>query len=223
MKYLRLVGLSVLMIFILTGCGKKASDYYEIVDEAISTYDEYLDYQESLENNTVLSSDEERDAEYKVVIMQIDAFNKIDEIKNAYDELSDAEKKDLENYILTEQNSQYSVLVDWLQGTITMDSDLEKAINEGENSSQNNNSSANYSDSIQLSSGNYTVPDDILAGTYDVFYVSGIVPSVDVENNGDDDLYECFSESNKSFSNLTLSDGAKIKIESGTVEFRKKK
>lgn len=223
MKYLRLVGLSVLMIFILIGCGKKASDYYEIVDEAISAYDEYLDYQESVENNTVLSSDEERDAEYKVVIMQIDAFNKIDEIKNAYDELSDAEKKDLENYILTAQNSKYSVLVDWLQGTITIDSDLEKAINEGENSSQNNNSSANYSDSIQLSSGNYTVPDDILAGTYDVFYVSGIVPSVDVENNGDDDLYECFSESNKSFSNLTLSDGAKIKIESGTVEFRKKK
>ena len=55
-----------------------------------------------------------------------------------------------------------------------------------------------------------------------MFYVSGTVPSVDVENNGDD-LYECFSESNKSFSNLTLSDGAQIKIESGTVEFRKKK
>lgn len=211
------------MIFSLTACGNKASDYYSIVDEAILLYEEYLDCQEAAENSTVLSSDEERDIEYKVVVARIDAFNKINELKNAYDELSDKDKEDLEKYIETEQNAKYSVLIDWLQGTITKETDLENALNGDVSSSYNNKDSVNYSDTIQLSSGNYSVPNDISSGIYDVFYVSGTVPSVDVENNGDDDLYECFSESNKSFSNLTLSDGAQIKIESGTVEFRKKK
>ena len=52
--------------------------------------------------------------------------------------------------------------------------------------------------------------------------MSGVVPSLDVENNGDN-LHECFSEDNKTFSNLLLRDSAKIKIESGTIEFRAKK
>lgn len=220
MKHLKFTFLFVLLVVALTGCGKKASSYYETVDEAILAYGEYLDYQESVEGN-VVTSDEEKNQNRKIALMQNDAFRKIDDIKDVYNELSDAEKDNLENYIVTEHDSKYGALVEWLQGTLTTYSDLDNAIKEGKSSSPS--SSANYSDSIQLSSGSYTVPNDIPAGTYDVIYVSGIVPSVDVEKNGDDDLYECFSESNKSFSNLTLHDGAKIKIESGTVEFRKKK
>lgn len=221
MKYLKFSVLFVLLIFVLTGCSKKASSYYETVDEAISVYDEYLDYQNSVEGK-VVTSDEEDNQNRKIALMQNDAFRKIDTVKDAYDELSDTEKDNLENYIIAEHDSKYSALVDWLQGTLATYSDLDKAIKDGKGSSQSSNSTS-YSDSIQLSSGNYTVPNDIPAGTYDVIYVSGIVPSLDVENNGDDDLYECFSESNKSFSNLILHDGAKIKIESGTIEFRTKK
>lgn len=221
MKYLKLILVSVVIVFTLTACSGKASTHYETVDVAISTYDEYLDYQESVEGK-VVTSDEEKNQNRKIALMQADAFNKIDDVKDAYNELSDTEKDNLENYIITEHDSKYGALVDWLQGTLTTYSDLDNAIKDGKSNSQSSNS-ASYSDSIQLSSGNYTVPNDIPVGTYDVIYVSGIVPSLDVENNGDDDLYECFSESNKSFSNLTLSDGATIKIESGTIEFRKKK
>ena len=220
MKHSKFLVISILMVFVLTGCGNKASSYYETVDEAISLYEEYLAYQESVENN-VTTSDEENNQNRKIALMQHDAFSKIDDIKDVYVELSDTEKTNLENYILTEHDSKYGALVDWFKGTITTYVDLDKAIKEVNTSSQSN-SYANHSDSIQLSSGNYNVPEDIPIGLYDVIYVSGIVPSVDIENNGNDDFYECFSENNESFSNLTLNDGAKIKIESGTVEFRKK-
>lgn len=218
MKYLKMFIVAVLTTFILTACGSEAEKHYVTVDETIAVYEEYLECQKAAQNSTLLSSDEERDVKYKVVVTKIEAFDKIDELKIAYDELSDSDKVKLENYIETEYNSKYRALIDWLQGTITKDADLEKAINGG-GSSKN---TANYSDSIQLSSGNYTVPNDIPSGSYDVFYISGTVPSVDIENNGDDDLFECFSESNKSFRNLTLHDGAEIRIESGTVEFRRK-
>ena len=220
MKYLKFTVLFVLLICLLSFCCMKASSYYETVDEAISLYEEYIDYQNSVEGK-VTTSDEEHNQNIKIALMQADAFGKVDLVKDAYDKLSDTEKDNLVNYIITEHDSKYNALVEWLQGTLVTYSDLDNAIKDGKSSSRSSNS-ANYSDSMQLSSGNYTVPDDIPAGTYDVVYVSGVVPSLDVENNGDN-LHECFSEDNKTFSNLLLRDSAKIKIESGTIEFRAKK
>lgn len=219
MKKIKLVPILLLIILGIAACEEKASMYYADVDETVLKYEEYFDYQESIAGK-IVTSDEEQSQDVSIAIMRESVRIRADKMRTSYEGLSDVEKEDLINYIQTEHDTKYLALVEWLKQPDMSYSELEEAIKGDE--SGNQSSTVNYSESIHLSSGNYTVPDDIPSGTYDIIYVSGIVPRVDVENNGDDDLFECFSESNKSFSNLTLSEGAKIRIESGTVEFRRK-
>lgn len=119
----------LLTILLLTSCGtKKASTYYPDVDDAIFSFDEYLDYEESANADAIEDYDERKEEYRKIALLQADALNLVETVQNEYKGLPENEQEKLLNYIREEYSPRYDALAEWLTQPNSTYNDLIEAI-----------------------------------------------------------------------------------------------